>query len=364
VTLPQARPICSSITSTTAYNQYREPTQTTHELGNVRTFNYDVNFSPQSVTDGVGTLSTFIFNNDGTIQAGAIGYDISANPSKASQFTYDSNGNMASHTDALGRTTSYTYDSLGHKITMIQPLPNSNTNLAAATTTYTYDTLGNLIQTAAPLGRTTSSTYDANGNKITDTDPLGHITTYQYDALNRLTTTTYPTQPSTTTTRTYDFRNKVVDETDQAGHITPDDTNCRNSSCDREAGGFHDGWQRRRRQDGRYGGSRSLSEIADPVGGLWLPLGPAWLAWAVWRCALGKNFQLRGYWEAETVHWRVLQAFFGFHAKRKSFSKLLVAQTSFHSARTLSRPRKLKRRKPRTSLICPKTGSTIAFLIM
>jgi hypothetical protein len=96
VTLPQARPICSSITSTTAYNQYREPTQTTHELGNVRTFNYDVNFSPQSVTDGVGTLSTFIFNNDGTIQAGAIGYDISANPSKASQFTYDSNGNMAS----------------------------------------------------------------------------------------------------------------------------------------------------------------------------------------------------------------------------------------------------------------------------
>jgi RHS repeat-associated protein len=220
VTLPQTGPTCSSTKSTTAYNQYSEPTQTTDELGNIRTFNYDVDFNPQSVTDGVGTLSAFIFNNDGTLQAGTIGYDISANPSKASQFTYDSNGNMASRTDALGRATSYTYDSLGHKITMIQPLPNTNTSTATATTTYTYDALGNLTQTAAPLGRTTGSTYDGNGNKISDTDPLGHITIYQYDALNRLTTTTFPTQQSTTTTRTYDFRNNVVDETDQAGYIT------------------------------------------------------------------------------------------------------------------------------------------------
>jgi YD repeat-containing protein len=37
---------------------------------------------------------------------------------------------------------------------------------------------------------------------------------------DRLTTTTYPTQPVTTTTRTYDFRNNVVNETDQGGHVT------------------------------------------------------------------------------------------------------------------------------------------------
>ena len=222
-TYPQTTP-GTNTTSYEQYNQYGEPTSTKDELGNVRTFNYDGNYNPQSVTDTINgspaVLASFLFNSDGTPQAGTIGYDISINPSKASQFTYDSNGNMASRTDALGRTASYTYDSLGHKIMMIQPLPNSNTSLAAATTTYTYDALGNLTQTAAPLGRTTSSTYDANGNKITDTDPLGHITTYQYDALNRLTTTTYPTQPSTTTTRTYDFRNNVVDETDRAGHIT------------------------------------------------------------------------------------------------------------------------------------------------
>ena len=210
----------TNTTSRTAYNQYSEPTSTTDELGNVRTFNYDANFNPRNVTDGSGTLASFLFNADSTLAAGAIGYDITAQPAKASQFTYDTNGNLTSRTDALGRTTSYTYDSLGRKATMTVPLLTPGTSVAAATTTYTYDTLGNLTQTAAPLGKTTSSTYDANGNKTSDTDALGHVTSYQYDVLNRLITTTYPTSPATISTRTYDFRGHVVNETDQAGHVT------------------------------------------------------------------------------------------------------------------------------------------------
>ena len=96
----------------------------------------------------------------------------------ATQFTYDANGNMTSRTDALGRTTSYIYNSLGQKLSMTTPTPASGTGGAASTTTYQYDALGNLIQTAAPLGRTTSSTYDANGNKISDTDARGNVTNY------------------------------------------------------------------------------------------------------------------------------------------------------------------------------------------
>jgi RHS repeat-associated protein len=212
----------TNTTSSTVYNQYSEPTSTTDELGNVRTFNYDGNYNPQSVTDSAGTLASFLFNANATLAAGAIGFDISANPAQASQFAYDANGNMTSRTDALGRTTSYTYDSLGRKVstTVPPPVPGAST---ATSTTYQYDSLGNLIQTAAPLGRTTSSTYDANNNKISDTDARGNITTYQYDALNRLSTTTYPATssgPATTSTRTYDFRNNVVTETDQAGNVT------------------------------------------------------------------------------------------------------------------------------------------------
>jgi RHS repeat-associated protein len=205
-------------TSYTYYNQYSEPISTTDELGNVRAFNYDANYNPQSVTDSIGALASFIFNPNQTLAAGAIGFDISANPAMASQFTYDANGNMTSRTDALGRTTSYTYNSLGQKTAMVAPTPTTLTGSSASTTSYQYDALGNLLQTAAPLSRTTSSTYDANGNKISDTDARGNTTTYQYDSLNRLIETDYP--DGTKSTRTYDFRNNVVTATDQAGNVT------------------------------------------------------------------------------------------------------------------------------------------------
>ncbi len=207
----------TNTTSTTNLNQFSEPTSTIDELGNVRAFNYDANYNPASVTDSAGTLMSTQFNSNGTLAAGAIGYDLTQNPSRASQFTYDANGDLTSKTDALGRITSYTYNSLGQKVTMVEPIP-SGSNAAAATTAYQYDAFGNLTQTSAPLGRVTSSQYDGNGNKISDTDARGHTTTYQYDNLNRLILTTYP--DTNTSSKTYDFRNNVVRETDQGGHVT------------------------------------------------------------------------------------------------------------------------------------------------
>jgi YD repeat-containing protein len=176
----------TNTTSTTQYNQYSEPTSSTDELGNVRNFNYDANYSPQSVVDAIGTLASFQFNANQTLAAGAIGSEITVNSAKSSEFTYDVNGNMASRTDALGRTTTYTYNSLGNKLAMTEPTPTLLSGSAASATAYQYDALGNLLQTAAPLGRTTSSTYDANGNRVSDTDARGNVTGYQYDPLNRL----------------------------------------------------------------------------------------------------------------------------------------------------------------------------------
>ncbi len=220
---PTAANPTPNTTSTTVYNQYSEPISTTDELGNTRTFNYDANYNPQSVTDSIGTLASFSFNPNQTLAAGAIGFDITANPSMASQFTYDADGNMISRTDALGRTTSYSFNPLGQKISQVTPTPTSPTGSSASTTTYTYDPFGNLTQTAAPLNRTTYSTYDANGNKLSDTDARGNVTTYIYDALNRLVETDYPSNPSTPATKatkSYDFRNNVIDAVDQAGNDT------------------------------------------------------------------------------------------------------------------------------------------------
>ena len=51
----------------------------------------------------------------------------------------------------------------------------------------------------------------------------------------------------------------------------------------------------------------------------------------------------------------------GTRMARKSLSRLWVRHIRVHSARTFSMPRSKKRRKPRASFICPKTGSTVAF---
>ncbi|MGA2435891.1 MAG: Ig-like domain-containing protein, partial [Bryobacteraceae bacterium] len=67
-------------TSSTVYNQYSEVLGTKDELGNVTALGYDANFLPSSIIDNLnGTpvvRASFSFNSNGTLQAGAIGYDI------------------------------------------------------------------------------------------------------------------------------------------------------------------------------------------------------------------------------------------------------------------------------------------------
>jgi YD repeat-containing protein len=124
-------------TSRTEYNQYSEPTQTTDELGNVRTFSYDDKFWPKSATDALGTVVSFNFNANGTMQAKAVGRDIS----QATTYTYDTYGNLTSETDALSRQTTYTYNKLGQRLTTTTP--------PGGTTTNEYDALGHLTKSTA-----------------------------------------------------------------------------------------------------------------------------------------------------------------------------------------------------------------------
>ena len=103
--------------SQTLYNAYSEPVTTTDEKGNIRTFTYDAHFWPQLATDRPGgstdtlhPVVSFTFNTNGTMASKAVGYDLTQTPSAAIQYTYDTYGNLAGETDAVGRLTTYFYD--------------------------------------------------------------------------------------------------------------------------------------------------------------------------------------------------------------------------------------------------------------
>ena len=93
-------------------------------------------------------------------------------------YSYTSNGDLQSVTDAMGYTTTYlTYDGAG-RVTSLQ-----DTN--GVTTTLTYTPRG-WLATRTVGGAQTTFGYTAYGALQTVTDPDGVITTYGYDSAHRL----------------------------------------------------------------------------------------------------------------------------------------------------------------------------------
>jgi RHS repeat-associated protein len=104
-----------------------------------------------------------------------------------------------------GRSTAYSYDSLGNKLSETvtdtatsqarttawsynnQGLPDSTTDPKGAVWTYGYDSAGNRTSVRNPLGQQTSYSYDAGGRMTGQNDPNGMVTSYAYDVRGRLT---------------------------------------------------------------------------------------------------------------------------------------------------------------------------------
>jgi RHS repeat-associated protein len=115
-------------------------------------------------------------------------------------FTYDAGGNVLTSTDALGKTTSFTYEpQFNHVASITNPLGeitrftyDSRGNLTSVkdgnghATSFAYDAFGQLIKITDPLTHEVMIVYDGLGNPAVITDPLGHATTLRYDAVSRL----------------------------------------------------------------------------------------------------------------------------------------------------------------------------------
>ena len=107
-------------------------------------------------------------------------------------------------TDA-GRTTAYTYDALGNKLSEIITDTASG---QVRTWAWTY-TAQNLVDSATdPMGRVTRYAYDAQGNRISSTNALNQLTRYTYDISGRLASQVEPN--GLATTYAYDLRGRLV----------------------------------------------------------------------------------------------------------------------------------------------------------
>ena len=98
-------------------------------------------------------------------------------------YQYDAQGNLASTTNSLGHTASWSaFNALG--------LPGQMTDINGRTTRYSWNARGRLLtskQSSTNGERTSTYTWRADNQLASSTDPTGVTTIYTYDAIGRQT---------------------------------------------------------------------------------------------------------------------------------------------------------------------------------
>jgi RHS repeat-associated protein len=193
-------------TETQTYNQYDQVATDSDANasagmpnGNTTTYAYDGQGNKTSEVTSSGTTTQYTYDDDGhLLTQGILSTGDPVNPHAPTLLTessraYDPAGRLASITDAMGNTTSYTYTDNG---------------LTATVTRTSADHTGSSVLT--------SNTFDAAGNLLSETTDNGaDVTNYTVDAASRTTSTTVdPTGVDRTTNVSYTPDDLVATETD------------------------------------------------------------------------------------------------------------------------------------------------------
>ncbi|MFF2189911.1 RHS repeat-associated core domain-containing protein [Streptomyces sp. NPDC058155] len=139
------------------------------------TYTYDGLGRPESVTDGRGIKSVYVYDSrDRVTQV--------SSPNSTVRYTWDGDGNQTSRTDASG-TTRWDFDGLNRE--SVRTLQNG------AQTAVAYTPGGEVDHYTDPNG-TTDYTWDAAGRLTELKDPANKTTAYGYNNNDKRTKTTYP----------------------------------------------------------------------------------------------------------------------------------------------------------------------------
>ncbi len=182
-------------------------------------YTYDLTFNkPISHTDPLGRITTFEYDEKGNLIR--ITRPATDGTSPVTTFTYNEKGQLLSTTNPTGIVTAYSYDgTTGDLVSVTRDKGGLN-----ITTQFAYDQTGNLIQETDPLGRIKSYQYDLLRRTIQITDPLGYKTRFTYDPDGHLlgieVETGNDSWPWQTTIMTYTLSGQLASITDPEGHVT------------------------------------------------------------------------------------------------------------------------------------------------
>jgi RHS repeat-associated protein len=195
---------------------------------------YDGRANRTSTTDALGRTTSFTYDAFGEVLTRSI---VVGGNTLTWGYTYDNLGNVLISRDPLGFTMTNVYDGRGNLLSTTTPAPDGAHS--GSTTSFTYDSKGELVQvtdsrgnstqmTYTPAGQIASATdtqgkvtqfqYDRRGNKTAAMDALGNVTTYTYDGRNQLTKVTNPDQ--TSMQYSYDSRGRRTSVIDPNGKTT------------------------------------------------------------------------------------------------------------------------------------------------
>ncbi|OLE52048.1 MAG: hypothetical protein AUG51_19830, partial [Acidobacteria bacterium 13_1_20CM_3_53_8] len=193
----------NSQVQTWTYDNQLNVTSKTDALNHTITFTYDTNGNRLTETDATGTV-TNTYNQFGEVLTSTDQLNgVTTN-------TYDAQGNLLTTRDALNNTTTFTYNTRGQMLTA--------TDARGKVTTFTYDASGNLSQRKDANNISTFYFYDARSRLTSAQDPLGRSTLYAYDAAGRVNKVTHP--DSSFVSFTYDLAGRRVAVTDERGDST------------------------------------------------------------------------------------------------------------------------------------------------